>query len=80
MRWIDCNEASYARRNERSLNVVSGRAGLIAIGKLSEAEIEASEKTIKSEAAHILGLDRKTLDRKIKHQADSRLISFSYHE
>jgi len=46
MRWINGNERATLQK--RTLNVVSGRAGLIATGKLSEAEIEASEKTIKS--------------------------------
>ena len=54
--------AGVAHELGTPLNVVSGRAGLIATGKLSVAEIEASAKTIKSEADRMTVIIRQLLD------------------
>ena len=54
--------AGVAHELGTPLNVVSGRAGLIATGKLSGAEIEASAKTIKSEADRMTVIIRQLLD------------------
>jgi len=54
--------AGVAHELGTPLNVVSGRAGLIATGKLSDAEIEASAKTIKSEADRMTVIIRQLLD------------------
>ena len=54
--------AGVAHELGTPLNVVSGRAGLIATGKLSVAEIEASAKTIKSEADRMTLIIRQLLD------------------
>ena len=54
--------AGVAHELGTPLNVVSGRAGLIATGKLSGGEIEASAKTIKSEADRMTVIIRQLLD------------------
>lgn len=54
--------AGIAHELGTPLNVVSGRAGLIASGKLSEQEIQQSAQTIKSEAERITRLIRQLLD------------------
>ncbi len=54
--------AGIAHELGTPLNVVSGRAGLIASGKLSEQEIQQSARTIKAEADRITGIIRQLLD------------------
>lgn len=54
--------AGIAHELGTPLNVVSGRAGLIASGKLSADEIAASAKTIKSEADRVTAIIRQLLD------------------
>ncbi len=54
--------AGIAHELGTPLNVVSGRAGLIASGKLSEQEIQQSAQTIKAEADRITGIIRQLLD------------------
>ena len=44
------------------LNVVAGRAGLIASGKLNDEEVRKSAQTIKDEADRITGIIRQLLD------------------
>ena len=66
--------AGVAHELGTPLNVVSGRAGLIATGKLSDAEIEASAKTIKSEADRMTVIIRQLLDFARQTPASHRLI------
>jgi two-component system, NtrC family, sensor kinase len=54
--------AGIAHELGTPLNVVSGRAGLIASGKLSDEEIQQSAWTIKAEAERITGIIRQLLD------------------
>lgn len=54
--------AGIAHELGTPLNVVSGRAGLIASGKLSADEITVSADTIKSEADRITAIIRQLLD------------------
>jgi two-component system, NtrC family, sensor kinase len=54
--------AGIAHEMGTPLNVVSGRAGLIASGKLSDEEIQQSALTIKAEADRITGIIRQLLD------------------
>jgi signal transduction histidine kinase len=54
--------AGIAHEVGTPLNVVSGRAGLIAGGKLTEDEIRQSAQVIKSEADRITGIVRQLLD------------------
>ncbi|MCA9146780.1 MAG: HAMP domain-containing protein [Planctomycetales bacterium] len=54
--------AGIAHELGTPLNVVSGRAGLIASGKLPDEEITASAKTIKSEADRVTAIIRQLLD------------------
>lgn len=54
--------AGIAHELGTPLNVVSGRAGLIASGKLSTDEVQASARTIKSEAERITAIIRQLLD------------------
>lgn len=54
--------AGIAHEMGTPLNVVSGRAGLIASGKLSAEEIAASAGAIKSEAERITAIIRQLLD------------------
>ena len=54
--------AGIAHELGTPLNVVSGRAGLIASGKLSSEEIQSSARTIKSEAERITTIIRQLLD------------------
>jgi signal transduction histidine kinase len=54
--------AGVAHELGTPLNVVSGRAGLIATGKLSFEEVEASAKTIKAEADRMAVIIRHLLD------------------
>jgi signal transduction histidine kinase len=54
--------AGIAHELGTPLNVVSGRAGLIASGKLSDEEIQQSARTIKAEADRITGIIRQLLD------------------
>lgn len=44
------------------LNVISGRAGLITTGKLSDAEIQSSARVIKEEAERVTEIVRQLLD------------------
>jgi len=54
--------AGVAHELGTPLNVVSGRAGLIATGKLSVEEVEASARTIKFEAERMTTIIRQLLD------------------
>ncbi len=54
--------AGVAHELGTPLNVVSGRAGLIASGKLSEQEVESSAKVIKSESDRMTAIIRQLLD------------------
>lgn len=54
--------AGIAHELGTPLNVVSGRAGLIASGKLTTDEVQASARTIKSEAERITAIIRQLLD------------------
>ncbi len=54
--------AGIAHELGTPLNVVSGRAGLIASGKLSADEVTASANTIKSEADRVTSIIRQLLD------------------
>ena len=54
--------AGIAHELGTPLNVVSGRAGLIASGKLSDEEIQQSARTIKAEADRITAIIRQLLD------------------
>jgi signal transduction histidine kinase len=54
--------AGLAHELGTPLNVVSGRAALIASGRLSPAEIQSSASTIKSEAERITEIVRQLLD------------------
>lgn len=54
--------AGVAHELGTPLNVVSGRAGLIASGKLSAEEVSASANTIKSEADRITSIIRQLLE------------------
>lgn len=54
--------AGVAHELGTPLNVVSGRAGLIATGKLSAEEVSASAQTIKSEAERMTTIIRQLLD------------------
>ncbi|MCO8120831.1 HAMP domain-containing histidine kinase [Stieleria sp. TO1_6] len=54
--------AGMAHELGTPLNVVSGRAGLIASGKLSAAEIQSSAQTIRSEAERMTTIIRQLLD------------------
>jgi two-component system, NtrC family, sensor kinase len=54
--------AGIAHELGTPLNVVSGRAGLIASGKLTDDEIRQSARTIKAEAERITGIIRQLLD------------------
>jgi signal transduction histidine kinase len=54
--------AGLAHELGTPLNVVAGRAGLIASGKLSSSEVESSARVIKSEADRITGIVRQLLD------------------
>ncbi len=54
--------AGVAHELGTPLNVVSGRAGLIASGKLSEQEIASSARTIKSESERMTAIIRQLLD------------------
>jgi signal transduction histidine kinase len=54
--------AGIAHELGTPLNVVSGRAGLIASGKLSEADVQTSAAAIKSEADKITAIIRQLLD------------------
>ncbi|QDV85697.1 sensor histidine kinase [Planctomycetes bacterium TBK1r] len=54
--------AGMAHEMGTPLNVVAGRANLIASGKLSAEEIEQSAKTIKSEAERMTTIIRQLLD------------------
>lgn len=54
--------AGVAHELGTPLNVVSGRAGLIATGKLSADEVAASAQTIKSEAERMTTIIRQLLD------------------
>ncbi|MCA9179108.1 MAG: HAMP domain-containing protein [Planctomycetales bacterium] len=54
--------AGLAHELGTPLNVVSGRAGLIASGQLTEEEVAASARTIKSEAERVTGIIRQLLD------------------
>jgi signal transduction histidine kinase len=54
--------AGVAHELGTPLNVVSGRAGLIASGKLTPEEITSSAKTIRDEADRMTGIIRRLLD------------------
>ncbi|QDT05901.1 Sporulation kinase A [Rubripirellula lacrimiformis] len=54
--------AGMAHELGTPLNVVSGRAGLIASGKLSDEEIRSSAQTIHSEAERMTGIIRQLMD------------------
>ncbi len=54
--------AGLAHELGTPLNVVAGRASLIASGKLSDSEVTESARTIKSEADRITGIVRQLLD------------------
>jgi signal transduction histidine kinase len=54
--------AGIAHELGTPLNVVSGRAGLIATGKLSDDDVRASAAAIKTEADKITGIIRQLLD------------------
>lgn len=54
--------AGVAHELGTPLNVVSGRAGLISSGKLSPEEVEASARTIKTEADRMASIIRQLLD------------------
>ncbi|EMI19063.1 integral membrane sensor signal transduction histidine kinase [Rhodopirellula maiorica SM1] len=54
--------AGVAHELGTPLNVVSGRAGLIASGKLSADEVASSAKTIKSESERMTAIIRQLLD------------------
>ncbi|MEO8493505.1 MAG: ATP-binding protein [Planctomycetota bacterium] len=54
--------AGIAHELGTPLNVMSGRAGLIASGKLSADEVTASANTIKSEAERVTNIIRQLLD------------------
>ena len=54
--------AGIAHELGTPLNVVAGRAGLIAAGKLSDAETRQSAETIKAEADRITAIVRQLLD------------------
>ena len=54
--------AGLAHELGTPFNVVSGRAGLIASGKLSAAEVTASAETIKAEADRVTTIIRQLLD------------------
>ncbi len=54
--------AGIAHELGTPLNVVAGRAGLIATGKLSELEMRESASTIKSEADRVTGIIRQLMD------------------
>jgi two-component system NtrC family sensor kinase len=54
--------AGLAHELGTPLNVIAGRAALIASGKLPEVEVIASARTIKSEADRITGFVRQLLD------------------
>ena len=54
--------AGIAHELGTPLNVVAGRAALIASGRLSHDEVQASARTIKAEADRITGIVRQLLD------------------
>ena len=54
--------AGIAHEMGTPLNVVSGRAGLIASGKLSNAEVRTSAEAIKSESERVTKIIRQLLD------------------
>jgi signal transduction histidine kinase len=54
--------AGLAHELGTPLNVVAGRAGLIASGKLPHQDVEASARVIKAEADRITGIVRQLLD------------------
>jgi len=54
--------AGIAHELGTPLNVVSGRAGLIASGKLTDEEVQQSARTIKAEADRITSIIRQLLD------------------
>jgi len=54
--------AGIAHELGTPLNVVAGRAALIASGELSDAEVQASARTIKAEADRITAIVRQLLD------------------
>lgn len=54
--------AGIAHELGTPLNVVSGRAGLIASGRLTEEEVRQSAQTIKAESDRITGIIRQLLD------------------
>ena len=62
LRTVGRLAAGIAHELGTPLNVVSGRAGLIASGRLSEEEVQKSAVTIKSEADRIATIIRQLLD------------------
>jgi signal transduction histidine kinase len=65
--------AGVAHELGTPLNVISGRAELIASGKLSAEEIEMSARTIKSEAERMTSIIRQLLD--FARQVPSPLVT-----
>lgn len=59
---VGCLAAGIAHEMGTPLNVVSGRAGLIAGGRLSDQEVKDSATTIKGEADRITRIIRELLD------------------
>ena len=62
LRTVGRLAAGIAHELGTPLNVVSGRAGLIASGRLSQEEVHKSAVTIKSEADRITAIIRQLLD------------------
>lgn len=67
--------AGIAHELGTPLNVVSGRAGLIASGRLTPDEVAASAQTIKSEADRITSIIRQLLDFARQNAASSEVVN-----
>ncbi|MFG0263085.1 MAG: sensor histidine kinase [Novipirellula sp. JB048] len=69
--------AGVAHELGTPLNVVSGRAGLIASGKLSDEEILTSARTIKSESERMTAIIRQLLDFARQHPSPHESIDLA---
>jgi signal transduction histidine kinase len=77
LRTVGRLAAGIAHELGTPLNVVSGRAGLIASGRLSADDVHKSAVTIKSEADRIAGIIRQLLDFARRNTPQRKLVDLN---